>query len=190
MSGYFMQDVDAFFGTEAAELEFGGKPRGLRLWRHLIPQLCLNPGLLAVALYRASRWFKVRGLEIPSRLIDRFNEAVNGIQITGLTDLGPGLQIHHPSGIVLSPLMRSGRNLTLLGAAVTTGLRDVTGDPYEQWVRIGDNVTVATGAKLLGPLTIGDNAHIGPNVVLMQDVPAGAVVIVGARPKVIVREAD
>lgn len=181
----FRADIDAFFGSETAEVEFGGKPSGLLLWRHTVTQLVLNAGFLSVALYRVSRWFKVREMEIPSRLVDRINEALNGIQITGEADFGPGLEIHHPAGIVISPLTTAGKNCVILGSGATTGLRDLHNDPASQTVELGDNVTIATGAKVLGPIKIGNNVMIGPNVVLMQDIPDGCTVIVDGRPRVI-----
>jgi serine O-acetyltransferase len=182
----FRDDIDRFFGSPVAVKEFGGKPSGFLLWRHTAVQLVLNPGLLAVALYRASRWFKLRDMEIPSRIVDRINELLCGIQITGQADFGPGLEIHHPAGIVISPLTRSGKNCVIIGGAVTTGLRDLNSkNPGSQTVELGDNVTIATGAKVLGPIKVGNDVKIGPNVVLMQDVPDGATVIVGSRPKVI-----
>lgn len=181
----FREDIDAFFGSETAEVEFGGKPKGLMLWRHTVVQLVLNAGFLSVALYRLSRWFKLRELEIPSRLVDRLNEGLNGIQITGEANFGPGLEIHHPAGIVISPLTTGGRNCVILGSGVTTGLRDIHHDPASQTVELGDNVTLATGCKVLGPIKLGDNVTVGPNVVLMQDVPAGCTVIVDGRPRVI-----
>lgn len=181
----FREDIDAFFGSETAEAEFGGKPSGLLLWRHTVTQLILNAGFLSVALYRVSRWFKLREMEIPSRLVDRVNEWLNGIQITGEADFGPGLEIHHPAGIVISPLTTAGRNCVILGSGATTGLRDLKNDPASQTVELGDNVTIATGAKVLGPIKIGNHVMIGPNVVLMQDIPDGCTVIVDGRPRVI-----
>jgi serine O-acetyltransferase len=185
MDSVFRKDVEAFFGTSAAEEEFGGRPQGLRLFRNTAVQLVLNPGLLAVGLYRLSRWFHVRKMDLPSKLIDRFNEMVCGIQLPGGADFGPGLEVQHPQGIVISVITKAGKNCTVLGAGVTTGIRDLVNDPYSQTVTLGDNVTIATGAKLLGPIVIGDNVNIGPNVVVMEDVPDDATVIVAERPRVI-----
>lgn len=181
----FRQDIDSFFGSPVAIEEFGGAPKGLKLWRHTVTQLVLNPGLLAVALYRASRWCKLREWEIPSRLLDRLNELLCGIQITGEADFGPGLEIHHPQGIVISPLTTAGRNCRVIGTGVTTGLRDLDHDPRSQTVELGDNVMLATGCKVLGPVVIGDNSIIGPNVVLMQDVPANTTVVAGGKPHMV-----
>lgn len=185
MAGRFRADIDAFFGSEAALVEFGGRLSGWRLWRHVVPQLVLNPGFLSVALYRSSRWFWPRDHQIVSRLINRFTELVCGIQIDADSDFGPGLEIHHPQGVVMSPKMKIGSNMVIIGAAVTFGIRDIENDPFSQSIEIGDNVTIATGAKVLGPIVIGDNVKIGPNVVLMQDVPSDSIVIVGERPKII-----
>ena len=187
MDSYFRKDVDAFFGTSAAEEEFDGRPEGLRLLRNTLVQLVLNPGLLAVGIYRLSRWFHLRGMDLPSKVLDRFNEGLCGIQLPGGADFGPGLEVQHPQGIVISVITTAGSNCTLLGSGVTTGIRDLVNDPYSQTVELGDNVTIATGAKLLGPLKIGNDVSIGPNTIVMDDVADGSTVVVAERPKVIER---
>jgi serine O-acetyltransferase len=93
-----------------------------------------------------------------------------GLDIPVATDVGPGLYIAHPVGTTLSA-ERIGRNVTIVGA-VTLGYREEGGGP-----KLGDGVFVGTGARILGPVTIGDNANVGANAVVTKDVPAGCTAV-------------
>ena len=68
---------------------------------------------------------------------------------------------------------------------MTIGWADVDGAPDDQIVTIGDNVIVGASAKILGPLTVGNDVKIGPNSMLVEDAPDGSTVISAARTKVI-----
>jgi len=79
------------------------------------------------------------------------------------------LQLPHPNGIVVHPDSEIGPNC-LLFQQVTLG----TAQGRRGVPRLGGNVVVGAGAKLLGPISIGDHARIGANAVVLDDVPAGA----------------
>lgn len=97
-----------------------------------------------------------------------------GIEIPRATVVGPGLYIGHSGGIVVSPSARLGRRVTLshdvtIGVAGRAGAR---GAPT-----LADEVYVAPGAKITGPIHIGYRARIGPNAVVHEDVPDHAKVV-------------
>ena len=80
-----------------------------------------------------------------------------------------------------------GTNVTIF-QSVTIGAREL--DPFfdnDKRPKIGDNVLIGSGAKLLGSIIVGDGARIGANTVVMQNVPAGALVI-GAKPQILPAE--
>lgn len=100
------------------------------------------------------------------------NRALTGVEIEPGAELGEGVVIRHGHGLVVSAGVTVGRGCTLY-QQVTLGTngRD-TGTPV-----LGDLVTVYAGAKVLGPVRIGDGAVIGANAVVLSDVPAGAIAV-------------
>jgi serine O-acetyltransferase len=101
----------------------------------------------------------------------RFWQAVTGADIPLNTQLGGGLLLPHPSGLVIHPDAVIGPNC-LLFQQVTLGTNGPGGAP-----RLGGHVDVGAGAKILGGVTIGDHAKIGANAVVLCDVPAGATAV-------------
>lgn len=101
----------------------------------------------------------------------QFWGVVTGADIPLNSDIGGGLMIPHPNGIVIHPGVRIGVNC-LIFQQVTVGIRDASGAPV-----IEGHVDIGAGAKILGPVHIGANARIGANAVVLTDVPAGATAI-------------
>lgn len=99
----------------------------------------------------------------------RFWSAVTGADIPLNAQIGGGLKIPHPNGIVIHPDARIGPNC-LLFQQVTIGANG--GFPS-----LGGHVDVGAGAKILGPITVGDHARIGANAVVLTNVPAGATMV-------------
>jgi serine O-acetyltransferase len=101
-----------------------------------------------------------------------FWSAVAGTDIPLNAQLGGGVMLPHPNGIVIHPRARIGPNC-LIFQQVTIGTRG--------WNRpapvIGAGVEIGAGAKVLGPITIGDGARIGANAVVMSDVPPGCTAV-------------
>lgn len=97
----------------------------------------------------------------------RFWSVITGADIPVTCQLGGGLLLPHPNGVVIHPGVKIGSNC-LIFQQVTIGARDGTGLPI-----IGGHVDIGAGAKILGPISIGDHARIGANAVVLQDVPEG-----------------
>ncbi len=104
--------------------------------------------------------------------------AVAGADIPLNSQLGGGLLLPHPNGIVIHPEAEVGPNC-LLFQQVTLGTNPSNpGTP-----RLGTHVDVGAGAKILGGVAIGDHAKIGANAVVLTDVPAGATAVgIPAKP--------
>ncbi|MBJ7457950.1 MAG: hypothetical protein JHD02_02050 [Thermoleophilaceae bacterium] len=182
----FAEDIRAAMDS-GPMIERYGRMTGVKFWVYLIVMFFLNAGACAVGLFRFSQWLRQAPFPGPklSAIVDRFNLFATGAQVRADATIGPGLQIPHPQGVVVSSYFSAGKNLRLAGTGIAIGFSDIGGDPNKQFIEFGDDVTIATGAKVLGPLTIGDGASVGPNVVLMQSVPAGGVVMSSARAKVL-----
>ncbi|WP_084254149.1 serine O-acetyltransferase [Methylobacter marinus] len=97
----------------------------------------------------------------------RFWSVLTGADIPINSQIGGGLLLPHPNGVVIHPDSRIGPNC-LIFQQVTLGTRNGEGPP-----NIGGHVDIGAGAKILGAVTIGDHACIGANAVVLQDVPAG-----------------
>jgi serine O-acetyltransferase len=142
-------------------LSFRGLLRGL-----------LSQGFQAILVYRFFRWLKVN--KIPSQpfrfICERFIEITTGISIPVECKIGRGLRIHHFGGIIFHPSAELGENCTIYHQ-VTIGDRGGRGNA----AKIGDNVTVGAGAKIIGEIEIGSNCIIGANAVIRESIPAGSV---------------
>lgn len=101
----------------------------------------------------------------------RFWSAVSGADIPLNCQIGGGLLLPHPNGVVIHPDARIGPNC-LIFQQVTLGTLASGGVPV-----VGGHVDIGAGAKLLGRIVIGDHAKIGANSVVLADVPAGAVAV-------------
>lgn len=100
----------------------------------------------------------------------RFWSLVTQAEIDLNARIGGGLLLPHPNGIVIHPEAEIGPNC-LIFQQVTLGI-GAGGAP-----RLGGHVDVGAGARLLGPITVGDHAVIGANAVVLRDVPAGATAV-------------
>lgn len=113
----------------------------------------------------------------------RLWQTIAGCDVGPGARIGPGLNLPHPNGVVIHHEALIGRDCMLM-QQVTIGQLGVAGAPV-----LGDNVYVGCGAKILGPITIGDGARIGANAVVLHDVPAGATAV-GIPARIVVRSPD
>lgn len=134
-------------------------------------------GLWVMAIYRFGQWryrLRWRWLRQPASLLYKclrtLVQSAAGVELPCETRVGRRLRIEHGGGIVISGDAVLGDDV-ILRHGVTIGLKrtGLRGAP-----RIGHRVDIGAGAKLLGPITIGDDAVIGANAVVLCDVPPGA----------------
>jgi serine O-acetyltransferase len=137
---------------------------------------------LAIWLFRTKKRLRRRRVPILPGALDMLSRALFRVQIGNQVEIGPGLMITH-GNIVIDGRVVIGRNCQI-NPWVTIGLSNSKKLGFSvQGPKIGDFVRIGTGAKLIGPITVGDGARIGANAVVLYDVPAGATVVgVPARP--------
>lgn len=134
----------------------------------------LDPSYQAVALHRWSRFLFLRGHRWIARLLWHMNLVVTGADIGPRTEIGGGLYLPNPVGIVLSGRLGNGCTACAqsgCGGVFAEDPRDVGGGPGLP--SIGNNVVLDCGSLVLGTLVIGDGAVVGPRAVVDRDVPAG-----------------
>lgn len=128
--------------------------------------VAFNAGFHSVILYRFSRWLRGLGLGPLASFVTYVNALITGAQISSRADIGKGLVIYHPHGMVIGGPCVIGRNCTLVHCNLIGQLEGGGDRPA-----IGDNFLAGAGAKILGRITIGDNVRVIPNAVVMRDVP-------------------
>ena len=132
------------------------------------------PGVQALLAHRVAHAMHRAGLPIVPRTMATFVRAATGVEIHPAAHIGPGLFIDHGSGVVIGETAQIGEDVTLYQGVTLGGTGFATGKRHPT---IEDNVTIGSGAKLLGPITIGHGAKIGANSVVIHDVPANATVV-------------
>jgi serine O-acetyltransferase len=135
-----------------------------------------HPPLRAMAWFRLASWLRRRRVPAVPGVLQRRLLRLYGLELSPGADIDGGLYIAHPAGTVVA-VERMGRNVSII-AAVTLGTRTDA-----RWPRIGDDVFIGAGARVLGGIDVGTGAVVGANAVVLRDVaPAATVVGVPARP--------
>lgn len=132
------------------------------------------PGLHAISLHRMSHFLWQSGFQWLARMLSQFGRWITGIEIHPGAVIGRRFFIDHGMGIVIGETAEIGDDCTLYHGVTLGG---TTWKKEKRHPTLGDNVVVGAGAKILGPIKIGDNARVGSNSVVVKDVPEGATVI-------------
>jgi serine O-acetyltransferase len=134
-----------------------------------------NPGFRAVLLYRCAHTLYSHRWRRLAACITSLCVSSTGCEIRPEAEVGPGLLLPHPVGIVIGCGVRMGARCTIL-QNVTIGERySPPGD--HSYPTIGDDVTIGAGAVVLGAISIDSGAMIGANSVVLANVPSRAVVV-------------
>lgn len=136
--------------------------------------VCCYQGLHAIWLHRLSHALYLRGWVLLPRLISNLGRFLTGIEIHPGATIGEGLFIDHGTGIVIGETAEIGRNVTLYQGVTLGGTGKEKGKRHPT---IGNNVVIASGAKVLGSFTVGNHAKIGAGSVVLKPVPAYATVV-------------
>jgi serine O-acetyltransferase len=132
------------------------------------------PGIHALLAYRVAHALHRAGLPLLPRLLSMFTRSFTGIEIHPAARIGEGLFIDHGAGVVIGETADIGDNVTLYQGVTLGGTGFATGKRHPT---VQDNVTIGSGAKLLGPITVGHGAKIGANSVVITDVPPNSTVV-------------
>ena len=143
------------------------------------------PGLHAVALHRLANAAWRRDWKLAGRFVSHLARWLTGIEIHPAAQIGRRLFVDHGMGVVIGETSEIGDDVTLYQGVVLGGISLHEGKRHPT---LGNGVIAGAGAKILGPITIGDGARVGSNAVVLKDVAAGAT-MVGVPARQVVRAA-
>jgi serine O-acetyltransferase len=149
-----------------------------------IPEILFcYPGFHAMLVYRLAHWFWSHRFYFLGRFASQMGRAMTGIEIHPGAVIGKAFFIDHGMGVVIGETSEIGDNVTLYHGVTLGG---TTWQKGKRHPTIGNNVVVGAGAKVLGPVKIGDNTRIGANSVVISEIPPNSVVV-GIPGKVVFR---
>ncbi len=168
-----LKEIDSYFSRDPAA-------------RSRMEVFLCYPGFHAVMAHKlSSRLWRWR-FKLPARFVSQTARFLTGVEIHPGAKIGDGLFIDHGMGVVIGETAVIGDNVTIYHGVTLGGTSWNKGVRHPQ---IGSNVIIGSGAQLLGPIKIGDNARIGSNAVVVEDVMENTTVVgIPARevkPKVI-----
>ncbi len=131
-------------------------------------------GVQALLAHRVAYALGEAGAPLAPRMIAYLSRAITGVEIHPAAKIGREFFIDHGSGVVIGETAEIGRRVTLYQGVTLGGTGFQRGKRHPT---LGDNVTVGSGAKLLGPIAVGDGAKIGANTVVVEDVPPSSTVV-------------
>jgi serine O-acetyltransferase len=132
------------------------------------------PGVHALLAHRLAHTLRDARVPLLPRMIAAAARSVTGIEIHPAAMIGDGFFIDHGMGVVIGETAEIGSDVTLYQGVTLGGTGFQTGKRHPT---VQDNVTIGSGAKLLGPITIGHGAKIGANTVVIHDVPPNSTVV-------------
>lgn len=144
----------------------------------------LYPGVAAVMWHRLSHFLYRHNMKFLARWISQCVRFWTGIEIHPGAVIGKGLFIDHGMGVIIGETAVIGDDCTIYQGVTLGGTGKEKGKRHPT---LGDNVTVGSGAKVLGPFTVGDNSKIAAGAVVLSEVPANST-CVGVPARVVKRE--
>ena len=149
--------------------------------KSLISIVLTYPGVKAVFFHKISSFFYIAGFDLLARIISQTIRFFTGIEIHPGAKIGKNLFIDHGMGVVIGEPSEIGNDVTIYHA-VTLGGSSPSIDSERQrhekrHPTIGDGVVIGSGAQIIGPIKIVNNARIAANPVVVKDVPENATMV-------------
>jgi serine O-acetyltransferase len=132
------------------------------------------PGVHALLAHRLAHALARAGVPLLPRVLAYVARTVTGVEIHPSARIGRGLFIDHGMGVVIGETAEVGEDVTMYQGVTLGGTGFARGKRHPT---VQDNVTIGSGAKLLGPITIGHGAKVGANAVVIHDVPPNSTVV-------------
>jgi serine O-acetyltransferase len=174
MIGFFRsvrEDIAAVFESDPAA-------------RSYLEVVVCYPGLHAVWAHHLSHWLWLHNMRFLARFISQVARLFTGIEIHPGAEIGRRLFIDHGMGTVIGETAIVGDDVTLYQGVTLGGTGKEKGKRHPT---LGNNISIGSGAKLLGNITIGDNCRVGAGSVVLRNVPANST-IVGVPGHIVLRD--
>ena len=142
--------------------------------RNTFEVLTTYPGVHAIIHYRIANWLWRKGFKWLARLLSTFSRWMTGIEIHPGATIGRRFFIDHGMGVVIGETAEVGDDCTLYDRVTLGG---TTWNKGKRHPTLKNGVVVGAGAKVLGPIVVGENARVGSNAVVTREVPAGATIV-------------
>ena len=155
------EDIQAVFARDPAA-------------RNTLEVLTTYPGIHALIMHRMAHELWKKECKGSARLLSSFSRFATGIEIHPGAKIGRRFFIYHCIGVVIGVTAEIGDDVTLYHGVTLGG---TSWNPGKRHPTLGNGVVIGAGAKVLGPLYVGESARIGSNAVVVKDVPAGATVV-------------
>ncbi len=166
-----LEDIDCVFDRDPAA-------------RNRFEVLTTYPGVHAVIAHRFSHWLWNHKIKWLARVNSAIARWLTGIEIHPGATIGHRFFIDHGMGVVIGETAEIGDDCTLYHGVTLGGIKMFKGKRHPTLAR---NVVVGAGAKVLGPITLGEGVRVGSNAVVVKDVPEGATVV-GVPGRIVTRK--
>ena len=142
--------------------------------RHALEIILTYSGLHAIWAHRVAHWFYKKKAFFLARVISQFSRFLTGIEIHPGAQIGRRFFIDHGMGVVIGETCVIGDDVTLFQGVTLGGTGKERGKRHPT---LGNNVLIASGAKVLGSITLGNNVKVGAGSVVLKDVPDNSTVV-------------
>ena len=142
--------------------------------RSVMETILTCPGLHAIILHRFNHWLWNNRFYLLARIGSYFNRFITGIEIHPGATMGKRFFIDHGMGVVIGETAEIGDDCSIYHGVTLGG---TTWNKGKRHPTLKNGVIIGAGAKVLGPITLGENSRVGSNAVVVKDVPAGATVV-------------
>jgi serine O-acetyltransferase len=173
MFRHLMEDIGSIFDRD---------PAARNTWE----VITCYPGLHALVAHRFAHWLWQARLRWIGRWVSQIARFLTGIEIHPGASIGRRFFIDHGMGVVIGETAEIGDDCTLYHGVTLGG---TTWNKGKRHPTLGRGVVIGAGAKVLGPIMIGEGARIGSNAVVVKDVPPGATAV-GIPARIILDEQD
>lgn len=161
MFGQLKEDIRSIFDRDPAA-------------RNSFEIITTYPGVHALIVHRLANGLWRHGFKWPARMLSHLGRMLTGIEIHPGATIGRRFFIDHGMGVVIGETAEIGDDCTLYHGVTLGG---TTWNKGKRHPTLKRGVVIGAGAKVLGPITVGENARIGSNAVVVKDVPDGATVV-------------
>lgn len=142
--------------------------------RNKLEVILTYSGIKAMMRYRLAHWLYLKGLRLLPRMIMARAKRITGIEIHPAAVIGKGMFIDHGTGVVIGETAEIGDNVTIYQGVTLGGTGKDVGKRHPT---VKDNVMISAGAKVLGPVVIGECSKVGAGSVVLKDVPPHSTIV-------------